>query len=439
MNNIIKNPLLCDSNIRRIIEYYFKTNTFEQFSKSIKNHASYANYEENDIDKYAIEQFIGVLHNYWQTQIINCSMDKFPYDKYKINESDLLYLKGYLICDSENKSDEYSINNIQSKRLDEILSKFTYLNKKVDYKNINSYDFYIDQVYDLDGEYIVTLNIKSRTLLFKILTKYVKICLDNKKAFNFKFSQKLNDDNTIIIYTDKNNLDKTINILNNIRKNDKELDASLRDVVKEPPILYGIVDDWIGVRQIDDNYYDTRIKCLYDSIDLVVSNWYDNLLKNKKSQYTNKTYKDVLDEDIKRYFYHELNNLCLNSVKNHFLKKKLDGFIENILLTKYEELDEYIFNISKDCNIKINKNDIKKKLYTIIGEIYRNDKDFLGDIMNAILMYSKKYNIDSKHFYLDNSASKMLFDKEDTFTDLEEFLLDNEEPKEKVLNRKYLI
>ena len=37
----IVNPLQCDGNMRRIIECFFKTNSLEHFSTSIKNHISF--------------------------------------------------------------------------------------------------------------------------------------------------------------------------------------------------------------------------------------------------------------------------------------------------------------------------------------------------------------------------------------------------------------
>ena len=431
----IVNPLQCDGNMRRIIEIFFKTDSFDSFTTSIKNHISYKNYEENSIEKFTINQFSNVLFDYWKNQIINCNLDKFPYKKYNITESDLIYLKSYFISNEIITFEEYYISNNQNQRLLNIFDKFLYLNKEVEYSGINSYNFYIDQKFELNDEYIVTLNIKSRTLLFKVLTNYIKYCLNNKKTFKFKFSDTLNNDNTIIFYSDKNNLETLIKTLINIRKNDKELDALLSDCAKEPPLLYGVVDEWIGVRQLDDKYYDNRITCLYESIYDVMIDWYNDKFKTKNSQYTNMTYKDVIDEEIKRYFNYELNFLCLGTVKDFLIRRKLDKFVSNILESKYEDLDTYIFNVKKDVDIKLTKDSINRKIYELISIIYRQDKEFLDDIRNTIILNCKKYNIDSKRFYLDNDSSNILYAiyDETSLLDMENFI----PSKEKVLNRNY--
>ena len=405
----IVNPLQCDGNMRRIIECFFKTNSLEHFSTSIKNHISFKNYEENSSERFAVSIFINQLFDYWKNQIIDCNIENFPYAKYNMNESDLIYLKSYFINNEITNFEEYNLNNIQNKRLFEIFDKFNYIFKGVEYNTINSYNYYIDQKIVLNEEYMVTVNIKSRTILFKLLTQYISYCLNYKKPFNIKFSDTLNNDNTAIIYSDKNSLETIIQTLINIRKNDKELDATLKDVAKEPPLLYGVVDEWIGVRQIDDKFYDNRIKCLYESISYVVADWYNIKFSQKNSQYTNMTYKDVINDEISRYFNYELNFLCLGTLKDYIVRKKLDNFINTIVETKYEDLDTYEFKVKKDSMIKMTKADIKRKIYELMGNIYRSDKDFLDDIRNAIILNCKKYDIDFKRFYLDNNASNILY------------------------------
>ena len=55
----IVNPLQCDGNMRRIIECFFKTNSLEHFSTSIKNHISFKNYEERgEIFKGLVKEIV---------------------------------------------------------------------------------------------------------------------------------------------------------------------------------------------------------------------------------------------------------------------------------------------------------------------------------------------------------------------------------------------
>ena len=436
----VVNPLIKDGNIRKIIECYFKSRTQEQFNTSIKNYVSFRNYSEKSSETFAAKEFAKVLFEYWKNQILNIKLDKFPYKKYNMSESDLLYLKSTII-DKNNLFDEYSINNSHNKRLYEIFNKMNYLYEQNEYRNINSYMFYIDQRFQIEDEFIVSINIKSRALVFKLLTKYISICLNNKFPFNIKFSDTLNNDNTVIIYSNKNNLEKIINILTSIRRENPELDAELNDVVKTPPILYGVVDDWIGIRQKDDNFYDNRINCLYEAIHSTICKWYDDDFKYKESQYSGMTYKDVIDSEITNYFNHELNYLCLGKLTEFFAKNKIEKLINEILNAKYEDLKEYRISVKKDKDIVLTLDDINNRIYELMGTIYRNNKEFLDDVRNNIVLYCNKYNIDSKRFYLDTKSSSILYAVYDELyqleSDLSDYLLIEENPKEKVLNKNY--
>ncbi len=431
----IVNPLTSDGNIRRIIECYFKSRTREQFSANIKNYVSFRNYSEKNSEDFASCEFGKLLFEYWKNQISNSNIEKFPYKKYNINETDLLYLKSYIKNQEKISVEGYGISNTQNTRLYEIFNKFNYIDEKNDYRTINSYMYYIDQKFELDNEFIVSINIKSKTLIFKLLTKYIGVCLSKKLPFYIKFSDTLNNDNTIMVYANKNNLEKIINIFTDIRNSNPELDAELKDVVKRPQILCGMVDDWIGVRQIDDQFFDNRINCLYDSIHLTVSKWYDEDFKTKESQYMDMTYKDVIDYEIRTYFNHELNYLCLNTIKEIFIKNKIDKVLEEIINTKYEDLKEYRVHVGKGVDIKISREDINNKIYDLLGNIYRNNKEFLDEVRNNIVVCCKKYNIDSKRFYLDTKSSDILYAiyDETSLLDLEDYI----PSKEKVLNRNY--
>ena len=85
------------------------------------------------------------------------------------------------------------------------------------------------------------------------------------------------------------------------------------------------------------------------------------------------TYKDVINDEISRYFNYELNFLCLGTLKDYIVRKKLDNFINTIVETKYEDLDTYEFKVKKDSIIKMTKADIKRKIYELMGNIYRSD------------------------------------------------------------------
>lgn len=65
---------------------------------------------------------------------------------------------------------------------------------------------------------------------------------DEKIPFHFKYNDASRDD-TIVMWTDNENLVKTIELLKKIREENKEL---LEDGIFQPPILSGKIDNWIG-------------------------------------------------------------------------------------------------------------------------------------------------------------------------------------------------
>lgn len=77
---------------------------------------------------------------------------------------------------------------------------------------------------------------------YKLIGLIIDEFSDEKIPFHFKYNDASRDD-TIVMWTDDENLVKTIELLKKIREENKEL---LEDGIFQPPILSGKIDNWIG-------------------------------------------------------------------------------------------------------------------------------------------------------------------------------------------------
>ena len=77
---------------------------------------------------------------------------------------------------------------------------------------------------------------------YKLIALIINEFSEAEIPFHFKYNDASRDD-TIVMWTDNENLVKTIELLKKIREKNKEL---LEDGIFQPPILSGKIDNWIG-------------------------------------------------------------------------------------------------------------------------------------------------------------------------------------------------
>ncbi len=77
---------------------------------------------------------------------------------------------------------------------------------------------------------------------YKMTTYLVEKCDEHHLPYYFKFDQYADRDDTIVIYSSTENLTKYVEILHEIKKEHPELISR----TKEPPVLTGKIDGWIG-------------------------------------------------------------------------------------------------------------------------------------------------------------------------------------------------
>lgn len=108
-------------------------------------------------------------------------------------------------------------------------------------------------------------------------TCLVEKCDEHHLAYYFKFDQFANRDDTIVIYSSTESLTKYVEILQEIKREHPDLVSR----VKEPPVLTGKIDGWIGYGSEPattpdgkrHSFNEIRAKVLESSIEKVTKQW----------------------------------------------------------------------------------------------------------------------------------------------------------------------
>lgn len=134
---------------------------------------------------------------------------------------------------------------------------------------------------------------------YKMTTYLVEKCDEHNLPYYFKFDQYADRDDTIVIYSSTENLTKYVEILQEIKREHPELVSR----AKEPPVLTGKIDGWIGygsepAKTPDGqrhSFNEIRAKVLESSIGKVTKQW---IMNHRNQQITYQGQKMLFQEYI---------------------------------------------------------------------------------------------------------------------------------------------
>ena len=112
----------------------------------------------------------------------------------------------------------------------------------------------------MNTEHRLYLNTEGTDCYF-MCTAFLKKCLKNKLPFDFKFDSGGTADDTIVIYSDTEHLADYVAILEEIKEENKEVVSRIH----KPPILCGVIDNWIGYGS-EPNYKGESFNSLREEI-----------------------------------------------------------------------------------------------------------------------------------------------------------------------------
>ena len=455
--NQIHNPIDDISVIEKLINAYANNSKgfggyYDQLTKTVQKEHNKGQYYREDADR-----FYAMLFNKWKNSIVAMTRDEFV-ELYKQGSygQDFIKMRNYLknIPDvsAMKEADEIFYGSKGDKELEDALEKYSwksfgggsgwihvcsrYLTAKKDqYPNVEH------RLY-LDTESLDT---------YKMTTYLVEKCDEHNLPYYFKFDQYADRDDTIVIYSSTENLTKYVEILQEIKREHPELVSR----AKEPPVLTGKIDGWIGygsepAKTPDGqrhSFNEIRAKVLESSIGKVTKQW---IMNHRNQQITYQGQKMLFQEYIamkstekliadleRRYLSYEENDKKVaqrNGTKHNpttvndrlgytlqdvrspqfkqniyrVLRDKMISSLPQVCNGSYKDMDAINMNVRNGKQITFSGYDLETIIQQLSVNISKNDPNFISSVQAEIKNNAKQYGIDSEKFCFDTKARETM-------------------------------
>ena len=455
--NQIHNPIDDISVIEKLINAYANNSKgfggyYDQLTKTVQKEHNKGQYYREDADR-----FYAMLFNKWKNSIVAMTKDEFV-ELYKQGSygQDFIKMRNYLknIPDvsTMKEADEIFYGSKGDKELEDALEKYSwksfgggsgwihvcsrYLTAKKDqYPNVEH------RLY-LDTESLDT---------YKMTTYLVEKCDEHNLPYYFKFDQYADRDDTIVIYSSTENLTKYVEILQEIKREHPELVSR----AKEPPVLTGKIDGWIGygsepAKTPDGqrhSFNEIRAKVLESSIGKVTKQW---IMNHRNQQITYQGQKMLFQEYIamkstekliadleRRYLSYEENDkkvaqrngtkynpttvndrlgYTLQDVRSsrfkqniyRVLRDKMISSLPQVCNGSYKDMDAINMNVRNGKQITFSGYDLETIIQQLSVNISKNDLNFISSVQAEIKNNAKQYGIDSEKFCFDTKARETM-------------------------------
>lgn len=418
----IENPLNDDEVIRKLIEGYSDELGTKQYYKKLtevyNDQKKYTEINVKDKDK-----FVSELFNEWKNDItLNISDDEIKkYDKDFSNLREFLKNIPYVKSSyGRNVREFFELNGKENrdKQLETVYSKHTPFSQGrswtyITYNNINPSKykkFIVDHRLYLNTENIDT---------YKVMELFRNKCKERELEYLFKYAEKGDRDDTIVIYSDDRKLSDYMEILEEIKKEEPEIVKR----AQTPPMLTGKIDGWIGYGsepQLDEDGKNTnsfnnlRSGIIQNAISKETIKWIrENKELTKKDLGLNEYLTKQIFDDIKDKY--RMYKSVYEPKFQEKLLKKLENEIEKnkseLLEGKFDKIKE--FNID-DINIEVDSEMIQRAFRPLSKKILKTDSSFLEKVRAGIKEEGLANGIDSEKFCFDIDKRDKLFNEDKT-------------------------
>ena len=415
----MENPLNDDEVVRKLIEGYSdELGTKKYYNKLVKVNYKQKKYTEPNMkDK---NKFVSELFNEWKNDItLNISDDEIKkYDKDFSNLREFLKNIPYVKSSyGRNAKEFFELNGKENrdKQLETVYSKYTPFSQGrswtyITYNNINPSKykkFIVDHRLYLNTETIDT---------YKVMELFRNKCKERELEYLFKYAEKGDRDDTIVIYSDDRKLSDYMEILEEIKKEEPEIVKR----AQTPPMLTGKIDGWIGYGsepKLDEDGKNTnsfnnlRSGIIQNAISKETIKWIrENKELTKKDLGLNECLTKQIFDDIKDKY-----RICKSVYEPEFqekLLKKLENDIaknkSELLEGKFDKIKE--FNIG-DINIEVDSEMIQRAFRPFSKKILKKDSSFLEKVRVGIKEEGLANGIDPEKFCFDIDKREKLFNE----------------------------
>lgn len=381
----IENPLNDDEVIKKLIEGYSdELGTKQYYNKLVQVNYKEKKYKGINMDDK--DRLVSQIFNEWKNDITKNISDE---DIKSYNNQDFVRLRECI----KNIPD---INDF--KENSKVFNRLTKLDKlDKDSKKTKLTDIYEDYAPFFHGStwtyishnsinpskykkiivdhrlYLNTENIDT----YKVMELFRNKCKERELDYHFKFSDRGDRDDTIVIYSDDRKLSKYLEILEEIKKEEPEIVKR----AQTPPMLTGKIDGWIGYGSepsLDENGKNTKS----------FNSSRSGIIQNAISKETIKWLRE-----------------------NKELTKEDTGLNEYLTKQIFDKIKE--FNID-DINIEVDSEMIQRAFRPFSKQILKKDPSFLGKVREAIKEEGLANGIDSEKFCFDIDKRDKLFNEDKT-------------------------
>ena len=456
--NQIRNPIDDLGVIEKLINAYANSSKgfggyYGHLTKMVQKEHSKGQYYRDDADR-----FYAMLFNKWKNSIVAMTKEEFI-ELYKMGSygQDFIKMRNYLrnVPDvfTMKEADEIFCGSKDDKELENALEKYSWKSFGSGSGWVHVCSRYLTAKKDQypNIEHRLYLNTESLDT-YKMTTYLVEKCDEYHLPYYFKFDQYADRDDTIVIYSSTDNLPKYLEILQEIKKEHSELISRMKD----PPILTGKIDGWIGygsepVKTPDGkmhSFNEIRAKILEYSIGKITKMW---IMNHRNQQITYQGQKLSFQEYIamksvekliadleKRYLLYEATDrknvqrkgiaydssivngrlgYTLQDVKSlqfkqnvyRILRDKIISALPSVCNGGYKDMDTIKMTVRNGKQITFSGYDLECVIQQLSLNISANDPNFIKEVQLEIKRNAKKYGIDSEKFCFDiKSKDKMM-------------------------------
>lgn len=445
----IKNPLDDENVMRTLLEVYLKN--IENDSGFYDNLIKTKNKVSGNTNKEHADYFYSTLFNKWKRSIVLMTKEKFTelFNK-NVYGQDLVALRNFLMtvpdAKTKKEADDIFSNKYENEKLNIAIKRYKWnsLGQGSGWEHVCSERLtaYKDSYPSI--EHRLYLNVDSVDI-YELTSYMINKFEEKHMPYYFKFDKNGNRDDSIVIYSSTENLTNYVEALKEIKE--EHPDLVLR--IKEPPILTGKIDNWIGYgsEPPPDEYCEfqsfnqVRAKILEKSIENTTKDWisknidmkiiYNNKMMSLKDYFAvvattalteevnnslNKHNENSNESDINKDALIIYKNITLkpsdlnNNEKIHEVfekvKKDMDLYIPKVLDETYNIFDEEVnINFKDDKKIKIQAPYNLKNIVMKMSEIiYDGDTVYRQNLRNEINNNSVKAGIDINKYCFDQEA-----------------------------------
>ena len=422
----IENPLNDDEVIKKLIEGYSdELGTKQYYKKLTEVYRDQKKYTELNMDDK--DRFVSEIFNEWKNDITKNISDE---DIKSYNNQDFARLRECIknIPDIKDFKENLKVFNRLNKldKLDKDSKKTKLTDIYEDYAaffpestwtyiRYNSINASKPKNFTVDHRlYLNTENIDT----YKVVELFRNKCKERELNYLFKFAEKGDRDDTIVIYSDDRKLSKYLEILEEIKKEEPEIIKR----AQTPPMLTGKIDGWIGYGsepKLDEDgntnsFNNVRSGIIQNAISKETIKWIrENKELTKKDLGLNECLTKQISDDIKDKY--RMYKLVYEPKFQEKLLKRLEKEIEKnrseLLEGKFDKIKE--FNID-GINIEVDSQMIQRAFRPLSKKILRKDPSFLEKVRDGIKQEGMANGIDPEKFCFDIDKRDKLFNEDKT-------------------------